>query len=301
MLHVWHDPRMEDHDPGDGHPERAARLRAARDALDGHPGVAWEAVTEATAEELARVHDPAYVAAVLATEGRPVDLDPDTSTSAGSVLAARLAAGAVLGAVRAVHAGADRRAMALVRPPGHHAERAHAMGFCLFNNVAVGVADRLAAGLERVLVVDWDVHHGNGTQHLFDRDPRVAFFSTHQGFGFYPGTGARDEVGVGNVRNVPLRRGDGHAELLGAFESELLPFAGAFRPELVVVSAGFDAHADDPLGGLRATEDTFAALTRIVAAIADRHAEGRLVLALEGGYALGALARSVRACADVLA
>jgi acetoin utilization deacetylase AcuC-like enzyme len=257
-------------------------------------------VEPATIEQLVRVHDEAFVRGLLATEGTPVRLDEDTVTSRGSVVAAKLAAGAVVGAARAVWEGPARKALALVRPPGHHAERHHAMGFCLFNNVAVAVADRLADGVERILVVDWDVHHGNGTQHLVEDEPRVGFFSTHQGYGFYPGTGSRGERGRGNVRNVPLRPGDGHAELVAAFEQELVPFADELRPQLVLVSAGFDAHRDDPLGGLRATEDTFANLCRIVDDLADRHADGRIVLALEGGYALDALARSARACAAVL-
>lgn len=301
MVQVWHDARMEDHQPGEGHPERPARLVAAANALRGHPSVEWRAVTPATEAELGLAHAPAYVRGVLETAGRAWVFDEDTATSPGSVLAATLAAGAVLGATRAVWDGPDRRAIALVRPPGHHAERDRAMGFCLFNNVAVAAADRLAAGARRVLIVDWDVHHGNGTQHTFAADPRVRFFSTHQGFGFYPGTGAAHETGAGNVRNVPLRPRDGHEALVDAFERTLVPWADAFAPELVLVSAGFDAHRDDPLGGLVATEATFGALTAIVRGIADRHAGGRLVLALEGGYALDAIASSVRACVDALA
>lgn len=298
---VWTDEAMDGHDPGHNHPEHPGRLAAARQALVGHPAVDWHAPGEASAEDLVRVHDPAYVQAVLATRGIPTYLDPDTATSAGSIHAALLAAGAVRDAVDAVIDGPVPRAMALVRPPGHHAERDRAMGFCLFNNVAIGAQRALDRGLARVLVVDWDVHHGNGTQHLFHARPEVLFFSTHQGFGFYPGTGGANERGVGNVVNVPLRAGSGHAELVSAFDDVLVPRADAFRPELVLVSAGFDAHDDDPLGGLRATDDTFTALCRVVTGIADRHAGGRIVLALEGGYDLGAIARCVRVCADVLA
>jgi acetoin utilization deacetylase AcuC-like enzyme len=175
------------------------------------------------------------------------------------------------------------------------------MGFCLFNNVAVGASLALERGLERVLIVDWDVHHGNGTQHLVAQRPEVMFFSTHQGYGFYPGTGGASERGLGNVVNCPLRAGDGHDALIRAFEEVLVPRATAFAPSIVLVSAGFDAHRDDPLGGLAATEDTFAALCAIVVDIAERHADGRVILALEGGYDLGALGRSVRTCVDVLA
>lgn len=294
---VFDDPRMEAHHPGPGHPERAERLRAARRALAALPGISWRRPRSATADVLASAHDPDYIAALLATRGRPAILDEDTSTSAGSVDAALLAAGAVLDGVDAVLDGPDRRAWALVRPPGHHAERDRAMGFCLFSNVALGALHALARGVERLLVVDWDVHHGNGTQHLLQHRPEVLFFSTHQGFGFYPGTG-HDQSD--RTINVPLREGEGHDALVEAFLGRLVPAADAFRPGLVLVSAGFDAHRDDPLGGLTATEDTFAALCRICVDLADRHAGGRIVLALEGGYDLPALERSVAACGRVL-
>jgi acetoin utilization deacetylase AcuC-like enzyme len=289
---------MEGHDPGPEHPERPARLAAVRAGLRAVPGLDWRTPRPATAEALAAVHDRAYVDAILATRGAAAVLDEDTRTSPGSVDAALLAAGAVLDAVDAVIAGPDRRAFAAVRPPGHHAERAAAMGFCLFSNVALGAVRALSAGVERVLVADWDVHHGNGTQHLLAHRPEALFFSTHQGFGFYPGTGQRS---AGNALNVPLPPGAGHLALLEAFRSTLLPAAELFRPGLVLVSAGFDAHRDDPLGGLLATEETFAALTRMLRDLADRHAGGRIVVVLEGGYDLGALERSARACAIALA
>jgi acetoin utilization deacetylase AcuC-like enzyme len=295
---VFDDPRMEAHDPGPDHPERPARLAAVRRGLRAVPGLEWRAPRMATADELATVHDRAYVDAILATRGQATFLDADTRTSAGSVDAALLAAGAVLDAVDAVIAGPDRRAFAAVRPPGHHAERGAAMGFCLFSNVALAAVRALSAGVERVLVADWDVHHGNGTQHLLASREDALFFSTHQGFGFYPGTGQRSQ---GNALNAPLRPGDGHEALLAAFRDALLPAAEAFRPGLVLVSAGFDAHRDDPLGGLLATEETFRALTALLRDLADRHAGGRIVLALEGGYDLGALERSARACAEALA
>ncbi len=302
---VYTDARMEGHAPGPDHPERPARLVAARTGMEGHPDISWRAPREIERDRLCAVHDPAYVDAVLATAGRAVALDADTVTSEGTITAALLAAGAVDEAVSAVVAGPDRVAWALVRPPGHHAERDRAMGFCLFNNVALGVVRAKELGLVRVLVVDWDVHHGNGTQHIFEQDPEVLFFSTHQGFGFYPGTGSSCErgrgEGNGTTINVPLRPGDGHDELLAAFRDVLVPAADAFAPQIVLVSAGFDAHVMDPLAELRAREETYAELTRVVHAIAHRHAEGRLVLVLEGGYALGALTRSIRACVEVLA
>jgi acetoin utilization deacetylase AcuC-like enzyme len=279
-------------------------LSAARAGVEGVPGVTFRTPAPTSRERLCALHDPSYVDLVLFTRGRTVALDPDTITSPDTVDAALLAAGAVEDAVDAVVAGPDPTAFALVRPPGHHAERARAMGFCLFNNVALGVVRARAAGLRRVLVVDWDVHHGNGTQHLFEDDPDVLFFSTHQGGGFYPGTGSTTErgrgAGVGATINVPLSAGDGHDALVAAFEDVLVPAADAFRPEIVLVSAGFDAHRDDPLAEIEARDDTFGVLARIVQGIARRHAGGRLVLALEGGYDLGALERSVRACAEVL-
>jgi acetoin utilization deacetylase AcuC-like enzyme len=301
---VYTDPRMADHAPGPEHPERPARLSAARAGVEGLAGVTFHTPEPTTRERLCAVHDPSYVDLVFFRRGRAVPFDPDTVTSAGSVDAALLAAGAVEGAVDAVIAGPDPRAFAIVRPPGHHAERARAMGFCLFNNVALGVWRARAAGLRRALVVDWDVHHGNGTQHLFEEDPDVLFFSTHQGDGFYPGTGTVAErgrgAGTGATINVPLAAGQGHDALVAAFEDILVPAADAFRPEIVFVSAGFDAHRDDPLAHLEATDETFGALARIVRGIADRHGSGRLVLALEGGYDLGALERSVRACVRAL-
>jgi acetoin utilization deacetylase AcuC-like enzyme len=227
--------------------------------------------------------------------------DADTLTSAGSVSAALLAAGAAVEASRAVAAKEAAAAFAVVRPPGHHAERDRAMGFCLFNNVAVAAADLLAHGAPRVLIVDWDVHHGNGTQHLFSDRPEVLFFSVHQGYGFYPGTGSRAERGSGNVINVPLRAGSGHAELVAAFHDELRPAAERFRPSFVLVSAGFDAHRDDPLAALTATTETFGELCSIVRGLADEHADGKMVLVLEGGYDEASLAGSAIACLDVLA
>lgn len=305
-LWLLSDARMLEHEPGLTHAERPARLAAVLRQLRERPlpGAAWRAPTPAPRAALERAHRPDYVTELLALRGAHAELDPDTFTSPGSVDAALLAAGAAVDAVDAVVAGPTRQAFALVRPPGHHAERAAAMGFCLFNNAVVAVQHaRAQHGLRRVLVVDWDVHHGNGTQHAFEEDPEVLFFSTHR-FPFYPGTGAVHErgrgAGLGSTVNVPLPAGAGDHALELAFEALLLPLAERHRPELVVVSAGFDAHRDDPLADMRATAEGFARLCALVQGIAQRHAQGRLVLLLEGGYHLDNLARSVAACAQVL-
>jgi acetoin utilization deacetylase AcuC-like enzyme len=298
------DPRFEGHDTGADHPERPARLAGCRDGL-ARRGLAERCrsipARTATDGELERVHDPAYVRHVreaCATGQRILDSD-DTAIGASSERIARLAAGALVDLVSAVAAGEVRRGLALVRPPGHHAARDLAMGFCLYNNVAVAAAHlRAALGLRRVLIVDWDVHHGNGTQDIFEEDPAVFFFSVHQ-WPLYPGTGRREEIGRGAGRgatlNCTLPPGAGDKEFLGALREELLPAAKRFRPELVLVSAGFDAHRADPLGGLAVTTGAFAEATRIVCDLARDTAGGRLVSVLEGGYDLVALEESVAA------
>ncbi len=300
------DPAMLDHDPGPGHPERAQRLagvvRRLREAK--RLEACWEVPVPAPRAAVERVHAAGYVDRLESLRGRTALLDADTRVTPGSVPAARLAAGAALDAVEAAMAGRARRAFAVVRPPGHHAERARAMGFCLFNNVAVAAAHAVAAlGCRRVLVVDWDVHHGNGTQHLFEERRDVLFFDTHQ-FPLYPGTGEADEVGTGAGEgftvNVPMQAGCGDAEYEAVFRRLLVPIADAFGPDLILVSAGFDSHRDDPLGGMTMTDRGFAELCGIVRDLADRHAGGRLVLVLEGGYDLEALAGSALACALVL-
>lgn len=303
MLLVY-DERMLGHHPGAGHPEAPARLEAVVEALEDASGVTWRAPSPANRDQVLRVHTPAHVNKIDDHRGRAGALDPDTSLSAGSVDAAYLAAGAVTGAVDTVMSGDHRRVFALVRPPGHHAEAQAAMGFCLFNNVAVGAEHALAEhGVERVLIVDWDVHHGNGTQHSFDSRADVLFMSLHQ-FPFYPGTGAHDERGRGDgdgyTVNVPFPGGCTDADYRSAFRDLLVPIANRFKPQLVMVSAGFDAHKLDPLAGMSATEEGYADMAATVAAIADEHAEGRLVMTLEGGYDRRALGRSVRACVDVL-
>jgi acetoin utilization deacetylase AcuC-like enzyme len=234
----------------------------------------------------------------------PRFLDPDTRMSVESYRVAQLAVGGALAAVDAVVSGQARNAFAAVRPPGHHALPEHAMGFCLFNNIAVTAryAQRRYC-LDRVLIVDWDVHHGNGTQAIFYEDPTVLYFSTHQ-YPFYPGTGSAQETGAGPGKgftlNVPLAAGAGDAEIVSAFRDQLVPATQAFQPQLVMMSAGFDAHRDDPLAQLRVTEGGYAELTRMVMELAESFAGGRVVSLLEGGYNLQALARSVEVHLAVL-
>ena len=292
---------MTAHDPGLGHPESPARLDAVLDALVDK---IVDAAVPAPREAVERVHPANYVDALETLRGRRVAIDPDTIACEGSVDAAFLAAGAAIQAVEAVTRGDARRAFALTRPPGHHAEPTRPMGFCFLNNVAIAAAHaRATLGRERVLVVDWDVHHGNGTQRAFwDRDD-VLFFSVHQS-PFYPGSGLVEERGgraaEGRTVNLPLPAGLGDGAYQAAFEDILRPIAHRFRPDLVLVSAGFDAHRDDPLGGMQVSTDGFAALCGVVRDIADAHAGGALALVLEGGYDLRGLAASVRACVEVL-
>ena len=300
-LLVFDDPDMELHEPGWGHPERPDRLRAARAAMAGVRGIEWVRPGFASRDDLLTVHDRPYVDALLALHGEHRQLDADTVVSPGSVRAALLAAGAAQDAVDRVIDGPSRRALCLVRPPGHHALGDRAMGFCLVNNVVIAASRALRRGLRRVAIVDWDVHHGNGTQALVQDHPGVWFASVHEGFGAWPGTGRGEERGPhGTITNVELRPGAGHDEILAAFDQHVAPGLHAFAPEIVLVSAGFDAHGDDDLGAVRATDETYRSLTERVVAAAERHAGGRLVLVLEGGYALPALGRSLRSCAEVL-
>ena len=256
-------------------------------------------------DSIKRIHTAAHIDRIESLRGRSASLDVDTAVSPGSVEAVYLGAGAAIDTVTAVVTGGARRAFALVRPPGHHAEVNRAMGFCLFNNIAIAAAHaRAELGCDRVLIVDWDVHHGNGTQQAFYGDPNVLFFSAHQ-HPLYPGTGASSEIGTGDgtgyTVNVPLPPGLGDADYAAIFRQILVPIADSFVPDLVLVSAGFDAHRNDPLGGMAMTEAGFAFLCAMVRDIADCHANGRLSLILEGGYDAAALASSVRACIEVLA
>jgi acetoin utilization deacetylase AcuC-like enzyme len=287
-----------EHDPGRLHPERPQRLEAVLAALESPDFAALERIEAPRADkaQLSRMHDPRYIDLVMEAvpEFGRADLDADTSLSAGSGEAALRAAGAVVAAVDWAVAGEDRHAFCAVRPPGHHAEAATAMGFCLFNNVAVGAAEARAKGLGRVAVIDFDVHHGNGTQHMFERDPTFFFGSTHQ-WPLYPGTGAEHETGCGNVVNVPLSPPAGSEEFREAMVERILPALDRFRPELILISAGFDAHWLDPLGSLNFTDDDYAWVTKELCRLADRHAKGRVVSTLEGGYDLDALASAASA------
>ena len=298
---VYH-PQYLEHDMGAGHPESPDRLRAVVARLE-HSGVLSRLARiepfPASDEWITQVHTVSYVETLkrrAPTSGR-VSLDPDTSMSSGSLAAAYLAAGGALAAADAVVAGSVEHAFCAVRPPGHHAEHDRAMGFCLFNNVAIAARYlQRRHAMARVLIVDWDVHHGNGTQHTFEDDPTVLFFSTHQ-YPFYPGTGRATETGEGRgagaTINVPMNAGEGDDTYREVFQKVLMPAADAFQPDFVIVSAGFDAHKDDPLASMGLTEDGYADLTRMVVSIARHHSRGRLLSCLEGGYNLQALAASV--------
>jgi acetoin utilization deacetylase AcuC-like enzyme len=284
------------------HPERPERVTAARAAVSGR-GVAWKPVSvrEATFGELERVHEGRYLEALEELRGEEGLLDADTYYAPCSVEAARRAAGGVIAMIDGIVDTDVRQGVALVRPPGHHARPGAAMGFCLLNTVAVAAAHARARGLSRVLVVDWDVHHGNGTQEMFWRRPEVLYMSTHQ-FPFYPGTGAADESGEGEGRgftvNVPLSAGGDDGVYRAAFERVLLPIAEEYAPDLVLVSAGFDASARDPLANMSLTEDAFGWMARALRGVADRSASGRIALVLEGGYDLVALEMGLASAID---
>ncbi|MCB2046974.1 MAG: histone deacetylase family protein [Novosphingobium sp.] len=292
-------PASLDHDTGPGHPERIERLRAVLDAIDAADiaDLVRVEAPRASAEQLAMVHTRGHVEALLAIEiaqGEHGALDGDTIVSSGSVEAALRAAGAVIRAVDMVIEGEADAAFAAVRPPGHHAEPDRAMGFCLFNNVAIAARHaQQRHGLARVAVADFDVHHGNGTQAAFWDDPSLFFASSHQS-PLYPGSGERHERGAANtIANAPLAPGSGSREFRQAWSRDLLPAIDAFAPDLLLISAGFDAHASDPLAQMRLQAEDYAWLTGELRAVADRHCDGRIVSTLEGGYDLAALAESV--------
>jgi acetoin utilization deacetylase AcuC-like enzyme len=288
---LWTHPACLLHDTGPGHAERPERLSAVLEALHGaFPSLAWQDAPRASRGQLLRVHDASLLATVLETKSADrVQLDPDTILSPASAEAALRAAGAAIAATDAVLHGDARRAFCAVRPPGHHATAHVALGFCLFNNVAVAAAHaRDHGGLERIAIVDFDVHHGNGTQAIFEHDPRVLYLSSHQ-MPLYPDTGYVDERGEGNILNAPLPPGAGGEAFRAAWSNVLLPALDAFRPQLVFISAGFDAHWRDPLAQLQLQADDYAWLTRQLVDVALRHADGRVVSMLEGGYDLQAL------------
>jgi len=298
-----YDERFLAHRAPYDHPEHPGRLTAIWQRLQEKGLVArCERIParEATREELERIHTAGHISAIEGTAREDFrQLDPDTYACRESARAAKLAAGSLVDLASAVAAGRLSNGLALLRPPGHHAEADRAMGFCLFNNVAVAARALQASGAQRILIVDWDLHHGNGTQHSFWEDPGVLYFSTHQ-FPFYPGTGAIGETGGGPGRgatvNVPWPGGMGDPEYLAAFDRVLLPIARDFRPDIVLVSAGFDAADGDPLGSMRVCPAGYAQMTARLGSLAG----GRIVLALEGGYDLEAIARSAAACLRVL-
>ena len=304
---VVSDKRFMDHDMGASHVESPRRVEVLNRMLEEDPPVPYLAIEPrpATDEEVGWVHERGYIDLVRSTAGKTVPLDMDTIAGPKTFATALLATGGFLKSLDLIMDRAVRNAFALVRPPGHHAEASQALGFCFFNNVAVG-AEHLVRnhGLRRVLVVDWDLHHGNGTEHVFYARRDVMYFSTHQ-IPLYPGTGAvrsfgRDD-GYGYNLNVPLLAGKGDADYLHIFERILAPVAAQFKPEFILVSAGFDIAAGDPLGGMAVTPAGFGLLTASLLAMAERTAAGRLALVLEGGYDLRALRDGVREVLKTLA
>lgn len=295
-------PDMLDHRPGAGHPERPERLQAVLDALDAADlGLDRRAATEARIDDLERLHPADHVARILTAapkEGLNA-LDADTLLSPGSIRAARLAAGAVIDAVRAVARGETARAFAAVRPPGHHAEPAQAMGFCLFSNVAVAARVAQAEGMARIAVIDFDVHHGNGTQAAFEDDDSLFLGSIHQ-MPLYPGTGAVSETGVGNIVNAPVPPHAAREAWRATFAGGLMPGLQAFAPDLILISAGFDAHRRDPLAHQSLEAEDFAWATRAVIEVARSCCGGKVVSSLEGGYDLEGLGRSAVAHVQAL-
>jgi len=303
-MAVLEDPRFREHAGPDGHPERPERLAAVAAAIAARSEpLARLAPRPADDAELLRVHAREHVERLRALSSRaPLQLDADTYLGPRSVEVAELAAGGLIDLCRAVVRRDALTGLASLRPPGHHAEAGRAMGFCLYNNVAIGAAYARARGLSRVAVVDYDVHHGNGTQWIFYEDPAVLYISSHQ-YPYYPGTGAAEETGrgagLGYTLNLPLEAGAGDRDVMLRYEREALPKLEWFRPELLLVSAGFDAHVRDPLAGCRMTTAGFRALSGLLVGAADRLCGGRVVLVTEGGYDLTALAECLEAVLDV--
>ncbi len=303
---VVEDSRYAEHRGPAGHPECPERLDAVHRAIEERRS-RLEAVTprEATPDEVLRVHDRDLWDTVSAAARRaPTRLDADTYVSPESFDVARLAAGGAVDLVRRVACGSATAGLAAVRPPGHHAEADRAMGFCLFNNVAIAArALQAEDGVGRVLIFDWDVHHGNGTQHSFDEDPDILYASTHQ-FPFYPGTGDFHEIGrgkgLGATLNIPMPASCGDGEFVGVVQRLLAPAARHFRPEMILVSCGFDAHRDDPLGAMRISDVGFRALASLMRALADDLCDGRIAFVLEGGYSPTGLFEGTAAVLDVL-
>lgn len=290
-MRIYTHPACLAHDTGPGHPERPQRLSAVLEALRAaFDDLDWHDAPRASRGQLLRAHDERLLQAVLDTQpSERIHLDPDTVLSPASAEAALRGAGAAVAAVDAVLGGECKVAFCATRPPGHHATRDTAMGFCLFNNVAVAATHAIAEhGLARVAIVDFDVHHGNGTQAIFEHEPRVQYLSSHQ-MPLYPDSGDPDERGVGNIFNAALAPGSGSGAFRELWTTRLLPAIDAFAPQLLLVSAGFDAHWRDPLAQLQLEADDYAWITTELRTVAARHAHGQLVSIMEGGYDLQAL------------
>jgi acetoin utilization deacetylase AcuC-like enzyme len=305
-LTLFTSSTFADHLTPPGHPERVERFEVmqAVAAEFRQKGIMVEEPRPATDVEIGRIHAAEHITLIKETAGRAVALDPDTFTSPRTWDAARMAAGAAVSAVdHVLDKGTGSRAFALVRPPGHHAEHGRAMGFCFFNSIAIAAAHARVRGLSRIAIVDFDVHHGNGTQWSFYDDPAVLFVSSHQ-YPYYPGTGAANDIGkgagTGFTLNLPLSAGATDADYEVAYTQLALPVLRQYRPELILVSAGFDAHMDDPLAGMRLTGAYFGRLMSAIADVADATAQGRLVAVTEGGYDLVGLATSLRASINAL-
>jgi len=291
-----------EHITDDYHPENIFRLKSIYTMLDSidSKGIEYVPARMATHEEIAMIHSPSYIESIAATKGKiQTRLDPDTVASPKSYEAACMAVGGVLNLADKLMENGVENGFALVRPPGHHAEHSRAMGFCIFNNIAVAARYLTKKhGLKKIIIVDFDLHHGNGTQHSFYTDYDVMYFSTHQ-YPYYPGTGHFDEVGEGEGKgytvNVPLSYGMDDADYMYVFKNLLMPIADLFKPEAILVSAGFDTHHNDPLGGMGVTEAGYASMTRILMDIAKKHSQGRLLFCLEGGYDINGLTNSVKA------
>ncbi|MFH1011064.1 MAG: histone deacetylase [bacterium] len=301
-------PACREHNPGPMHPERPERLDAIESALQMHPvreRIVFRKAPKATEQDIRRVHDEGFMreaSALCARGGFLASMEGEVN--AATLEAAYFAAGAGIAAVQAVMKGELTNAFCAIRPPGHHATANQAMGFCLFNNAAIAAAYLLKeASLSRILIADWDLHHGNGTQDIFYDSEKVFYFSSHE-WGIYPGSGGATEIGEGEGRgftlNRPLMMGDGDNEIVTAFEEELRPAMERFQPEFVLISAGYDAHRSDPLGSLSVTDEGFRRIATVAREIAEKHAQGRLVVFLEGGYNLEVLGRCVCNLLDVL-
>lgn len=300
------DIRFQDHRAPAGHPERSERLVAVSRALEPY----LEHLTRveprpAGDEEILRVHSPEHLEAITSSAGQPgTHFDADTFGSEDSFAVASLAAGSTVDLALRVARREVRAGLSAIRPPGHHAENDHPMGFCLFNNVAIAArALQAELGLEKLMILDWDVHHGNGTQHSFEHDPTVLYVSTHQ-YPFYPGTGAFAEAGIGaglgTTVNLPMPAGCGDAEYVGLLQRAVVPIARRFAPEMILVSCGFDAHRDDPLGGMQVSAAGYLAMAGLVRALARELCQERLMYVLEGGYALSGLEEGTRAIMEGL-